>query len=290
MKPHTEAGCSCSGIHYLVTLKRAIFLPEIFAPQNRKGDPIMYQPLPAGARRALRTLFPAIVCFSSLLWGPVVHAASALPDQTSYENLDEDATQWGIYQDGGTVYGTVGTTATPSLDGTALQASLQGGDPYTGLHVYRNLPPSSATSFTLSLAFRFTTIAAIQALEFTMNTWANDLRWEWAIQWEKTGDGTTRQGTPPAWRVWDGHLWQATPVSQQLTADTWHQLQLTGEIINGQVTYQSMQCDDVTLSLSQQYDPVVSGGQKLAVGVQLDGNYTQDPYQLSLDEVTLLTN
>src|SRR5204863_4008364 len=104
----------------------------------------------------------------------LVHAQHhAALESLLWSDLDDDASQWGIYQDGGSVDGSLSATATPSLDGSALQVALQGGQPYTGLHAYRNLPQANplASQFTLPLSFQFTQLSSVQALEFTMNTW-----------------------------------------------------------------------------------------------------------------------
>src|SRR5947209_4539806 len=57
----------------------------------------------------------------------------------SATNLDDDASQWGIFYDGGSAMATVTNVAKPSIDGAALKASLLSGQPYVGIHVYRNL-------------------------------------------------------------------------------------------------------------------------------------------------------
>ena len=84
---------------------------------------------------------------------------------SSATNLDDDASQWGIFYDGGSAIATVTNVPKPSVDGNALKASLLGGQPYVGIHVYRNLPPAdTATSFELNLSFNFPSAAPIQAL------------------------------------------------------------------------------------------------------------------------------
>src|ERR1700730_14598048 len=45
-------------------------------------------------------------------------------------NLDDDATQWGIFYDGGNAMATVHNVAKPSTDGKSLQVSLLSGQPY----------------------------------------------------------------------------------------------------------------------------------------------------------------
>jgi hypothetical protein len=199
----------------------------------------------------------------------------------SATNLNDDASQWGIFYDGGSANATVTNVAKPSVDGTALEASLLSGQPYVGVHVYRNLPPADmATSFELSLSFDFANTTPIQALEFTMNTWVNNQRWEWALQWENIGGGS-----PPPWRLWTGSAWQSIGITQQLSANKWHKLHLKGNISRGQAHYISFSCDSASVKLGQIFAPVPSQGDKFAVAVQLDGDSQEDPYQVNIDRV-----
>lgn len=198
-------------------------------------------------------------------------------------NLDDDASQWGIFYDSGSAKATVTNVPRPSVDGSALKASLISGQPYVGIHVYRNLlPADTATSFELSLSFNFPIARPIQALEFTMNTWVNNQRWEWALQWENIGGSS-----PPPWRLWAGSAWQGIGVTQQLSVNTWHKLHLKGDISHGHVHYINFSCDSTSVQLGQTFVPVSLQGDKLAVAVQLDGDSHEDPYQVYLDQVDL---
>ena len=224
-------------------------------------------------------------CGTSLSPGNTSAAAiqtSTIP-ATIAANLEDDASQWGIFYDGGTATATLKNVSKPSVDGTALKISLISGQPYVGIHAYRNLAAAdAATSFEMNLSFYFPSATAIQALEFTMNTWVNNQRWEWALQWERIGGGT-----PPPWRLWTGSAWQNIGVTQQLSVKKWHKLQIKGDISNGQVHYISFSCDSVSANFGQTFAPVSSPGDKLAVAVQLDGDSHEDPYQVYIDQVSL---
>ena len=231
-------------------------------------------------------LFGLVTCSASQNLGNALRGTQALASAYtipafSATNLDDNASQWGIFYDGGTAKATKTNVSKPSVDGTALKASLLSGQPYVGIHVYRNLPPAdAATSFELSLSFRFPNAAPIQALEFTMNTWVHNQRWEWALQWENIGGGS-----PPPWRLWTGSAWQPIGVTQQLSVNKWHRLHLKGNISHGQVHYISFSCDSLSVQLGQTFAPVSSQGDKLAVAVQLDGDAHEDPYQVYIDRV-----
>jgi hypothetical protein len=196
--------------------------------------------------------------------------------------LEDDASQWGIFYVGGNALGRVDNVADPSIDDTALKISLVNGDPYTDVQAYRNLQPAdAATTFDLSLSFYFPNVTPIHALEFTMSKWVNNQRWEWALQWENIGVGVP----PSAWNLWNGSSWQKIGVTQVLSTNQWHMFHLKGDIIRGQVHYISFSCDGVSMNLGQIFLPVPSNGIKLAVGIQLDGDAHEDPYQVYIDKV-----
>jgi hypothetical protein len=235
------------------------------------------------------------------LGGMLLQGAEARVLPTPYRHaaihLDDASSAWGIYIDPPTktAQAAVAGVTRPSVDGKALQIALKGGQPYTGVHVYRNLmgapQTAGARSFALSLRFRYDPSASpVQALEFTMSKWRNHRRWEWALQWERVGDGTAQQGQPPTWRLWNGTGWQNIGVRQDLAANRWHTLSLSGLISTGQrVRYVRFAADGRSSALSQTFSPQGSdyGDTYLAVGVQLDGNATESKYQVYLDHVSL---
>lgn len=208
-------------------------------------------------------------------------------------DLDEDRVAWGIYVDppGNTVGYTLQSVATPSLTGKALSLAITpkaGATPYTGLHLYRNLPASAdAQQFSLTTSFFYTTASnKLQALEFTMNKFDGTHRFEWALQWENIGDGTPSAGTPPTWRLWTGTKWQAYTYNQNLTTNAWHTLQLLGCIAQGKVRYSQFSCDGVTFQLGQSFPPVSAAtDKKLAVAVQLDGDKFMSSHGVVIDRV-----
>jgi hypothetical protein len=139
------------------------------------------------------------------------------------QGLDEDASAWGVYVEGSPTW-ILNNATTPSLDGKSLRCGITGGDPYSNVHCYRNLPaePNSA-DFSLSMSFyyqpasSFNNVGApsiVQGLEFTMNKWDQGLSYEWALQWDNVDPGA------PKWRYWDaahtqpvgrsGHFWSGS--------------------------------------------------------------------------------
>jgi hypothetical protein len=226
-------------------------------------------------------------------------------------NLDENASVWGTY----TEVVTPGTTPptwelnnvlTPSLDGHSLRCALRGGTAYSNVLFYHDLPaaPGSDT-FIMTLSFYYRPVSTfnnvggasiVQALEFTMNKWMRELRYEWALQWQNVGTGG------PKWRYWGedpndlpgSPKWIDLSISGTLAGQQWHTLKLEGEILAGQIHYQRFTIDGQAHLLSIPPflpAPAVGWPDKLSVGVQLDGNKDSTrpaqltPYEVFLDQV-----
>lgn len=217
------------------------------------------------------------------------------PPSSQIYDLDHDAGDWGVYCEGSPVWNKRNVPS-PSLDGKSLQCSLAGGAPYSNAHFYRNLlPEPSATGFTLTMSFWFSPTTTcnnegkpsmIQALEFTMNKWQQEKRYEWALQWQNVGTGA------PQWRYWDGGDWipLSPALTQCLAANQWHTFALEGAIVDGQVHYQRFAIDGQQYPLDLTFQPVSTPGEydRLAIAIQLDGNATQSLYDVFVDQVQFL--
>jgi hypothetical protein len=246
-----------------------------------------------------------LLCLLSLSFMPTSTAgarqssgpAEFIAPAATYMDLDEDASQWHGYEEGNPLWSKSNVTD-PSLDGRSLRCALLGGDPYSNIHCYRNLPADSTSDlFSLSMAFQYRPTSTfnnaggpsvVQGLEFTMSKWENGLRYEWALQWENVGTGA------PKWRYWDPtqpdpNKWVDTGVSGGINGMVWHTLTLEGEISNGRVHYRRFILDSQGHPLDITLDPAPAAGEpdRLAVAVQLDGNSTETPYEVFLDDVTL---
>jgi hypothetical protein len=214
------------------------------------------------------------------------NSADACEITAPYDDLDDTAANWHLYYDG-TGSGSVSQVSSPSQDGSALKISLDSGTPYLGVQAYQNLAAAdSATSFTLSESFYFPNATPIQALEFSQDSWVQNTRYEWAMEWERIGTGVTT----PVWRVWTGSSWLSLGIAQNLAAGAWHTFTLTGNIVNGQVQYSSFSCDGVSSDMGLLYNPVASTGDKTAVSTRLAGNSVPTPYALYVDDVSFAHN
>jgi len=211
--------------------------------------------------------------------------------------LDEDVSNWDVYTEGSPTWALSNVVA-PSLDGNALRCALTGGSPYSNVHCYQNLPAKPNSSiFSLSMSFYYQPASSfnnigepsiVQGLEFTMNKWDHGSRYEWAIQWDNVDQGA------PKWRYWapsQSPQWVDLGISGAIAGEEWHTLKLEGKIVNKQVYYQRFIFDQQEYPLGITTAPVSAVGEsdRLAIAVQLDGNYVETPYELIVDHVLLDT-
>lgn len=213
-------------------------------------------------------------------------------------NLDQAAKHWGIYCEQ-KPQAAKGNVATPSLDGKAFRCALLGArKPYSNVHCYRNLlPEPAARAFTLTLSFYYsptTTFnndpdpSVVQAIEFSLNKYHQGKRYEIALQWQNVRG----EAGEPQWRYWDGtkikaQRWIAMGITEKLTGETWHTLSMSGEIRKGKTHYTSFTVDGNCHALDLTARAVTTTGEpdRLAVGIQLDGNQDKSPYELIVDQV-----
>jgi len=213
-------------------------------------------------------------------------------------SLEEDASQWDVYTDGaGIPTWMIANVTTPSEDGYSLKCSITGGHPYSNVHCYRNLPAApTSTHFVLNMSFYYQPVSTfnnsggdsiVQALEFTMNKWDQGLRYEWALQWVNVDTGA------PKWRYWDPSQtpkWVDIGITGSISGEQWHTIILEGEILNDKVHYLRFILDMQTYDLNIPLIPPASTPgelDRLAVAVQLDGNYLETPYDIFIDQVSL---
>ena len=229
---------------------------------------------------------------------------STLNELSTQLGLDEDASKWGGYVDAdgqGIPTWEMNNVSSPSLDGNSLRCAITGGDPYSNIHCYRNLDAEPTSNFfTLSMSFFYQPASSfnnvggpsiVQGLEFTMSKWDQGLRYEWALQWNNVNNSCDTGA--PDWLYWDPAdlcQWIDFGTGYTVAGGQWHPLILNGEILDGQVRYNHFFVDNQEQQLSipliaSTSDPNVPD--KLAVAVQLDGNSTETPYEVFIDDVTL---
>jgi len=230
------------------------------------------------------------------------------PSSSGASDLGDDATMWSSFmaKQGEVpvpVHNVANVTA-PSYDnndqsdkrdnnGSALQVFLLGGGPYTNVKAYRSVSlDNTKTNFDLSLSFYITPfnvseVPPIQALEFRVSSGPNATV---ALQWQQISATQSQQDNLPNWRVGNGTSWEDLKQSQQkLLAGKWYTLDLTGEIVGNEMHFLSFSCmndfgaadDNVSSSL----DRFLALSPNMKIGMQLDGNAHEDPYDVYLDGV-----
>ena len=212
--------------------------------------------------------------------------------ETELKKLEEAADQWGGYEEGQPKW-ELDTWAPANAIDSALRCGLSGGEPYSNIHCYRNLGAApNATTFELTMRFWYSPTATTltpadevaQALEFTMNKWENNNRYEIALQWMNIGSNVSE------WRFWDPYQdepWVELQIPGEIALGEWHTLTLQGDFIDDYAYYRSFSLDGVQheLGISVPTAHYPDWVDFTAIAVQADGNYAQDAYDLVIDEV-----
>lgn len=206
--------------------------------------------------------------------------------------FDDEASQFNVFDDCHPVIPncpngvSITNVASPSETGDALQFSYGGGNnSYEGLygaHNFKDPNSDAATRYQINYDFYVPNTAPVQALEFPMNNYIHNKRYQWAMQWEKNGSNTG----VPQWRLWNGTAWQSVGVNDAaITANTWYTLTIDGDIVNGQVHYMDFIIHGATHDLSQYtFAPTnATGDGGLQAAMQLDGDSNADPYTVYYD-------
>ena len=267
----------------------------------QKGSEPESKSEPQANRRSRRwVLLMAMLFIGIPLVVGIIHWRARVSQQWSYLDLEKDPASWLVYVEGTPQWECTPLAATPD-SGQGLRCRLCGGAPYSNAHFYRNLPGTGSDRpkrFTLSMAFRFSETnpnnhgrrSIIQALEFTASEWRDGQRHEFALQWQNVGVGT------PRWRYWDPRhtidRWRGLNIPAVLEAGQWHTLRLEGVSRGHQTLYQRLTVNGQTHELGIEVFAVEEADQpdRVAVGVQLDGNSQQDTYEVHLDRVSLIVD
>jgi hypothetical protein len=223
-----------------------------------------------------------VVCAAGLALGGVPAARAA-----TTPGFDDQASLFKFFYDCHPVqnpcpgHAQVSDVPSPSEDGDALKINYESGNPpYMGADAYIRLgTDDAATRYQVNYDFYFPNRAPIQALEFCMNNYIQNKRYQWAMQWENIGSGA------PQWRLWNGSSWQAAGFSDNnIIAGKWYTLTIDGNIVNGKVHYLDFIIHGTTHSLTQySFGPTSETGDGLVAAVQVDGDAHADPYRLYLD-------
>jgi hypothetical protein len=173
--------------------------------------------------------------------------------------------------------------ASPSLDGSAIAASVANGPPFWGILWYKHLgPQNAATNVEAEWSFQINPGAVPQALEFDFPIWAAGKSFYFGTQcvpgnsWQYWIPGTTNHG-------WHNIPQAACPAVQ---TGVWHTLRWYGTVSANSFTYVAMEIDGKQIAVNI---TVPAGATNFAdeftVQFQFDGTGKGTGYSEFIDEV-----
>ncbi|MBV8207973.1 MAG: hypothetical protein JO041_14390 [Acidobacteria bacterium] len=175
--------------------------------------------------------------------------------------------------------------ASPSLSGASAEFTMGGPTGYSNMLYFESLGGGNSVShFSYDLYFYISDGSAPQALEFDLNQSFGDLRWTWGTECNFNGSGK--------WDIWDplNEVWVPSAVDcNRFPSNTWIHLVWNFERVNGQTHYISVSVNGTTSTVDKYFQPQTGWPtEDINVAFQMDGNYRQQPYNVWLDQVTLV--
>jgi hypothetical protein len=176
--------------------------------------------------------------------------------------------------------------SSPSMDGQSAHFTLGGPTAYSNELYFNPVAGGNSVShFTYDLYFYIDNPDAAQALEFDINQTFGGVRWVWGSECNFRGE------TPGLWDIWDdvnGWTPQPNMPCNPFPANTWIHLVWNVERVGQQVHYISLQVGGTTFNVDKYFDNTPDWTlEEIDVAFQMDGDYSQQPYNVWLDEVTL---
>ncbi|MCU1300823.1 MAG: hypothetical protein JWQ87_1107 [Candidatus Sulfotelmatobacter sp.] len=183
----------------------------------------------------------------------------------------------------------------PSMSGASTAMYLAGtqgyGDGLWNNHLIgdgtsQGLPDSNHTlvpqyhNFTYDVYFWVSSLTAPQAVEFDLNQFFNGMGFIWGHECRMAGGNQ--------WDIWDNinQHWVPTGISCYPNANAWNHLVLQVQrTSNNELLYQSITLNGVVHTLNQYYNHgSAPGWWGITVNYQEDGNVSQSPFTVYLDE------
>ena len=174
--------------------------------------------------------------------------------------------------------------SSPSLSGASAKFTMGGPTGYSNMLWFKSLGGgSSVTRFSYDLSFFIDNPTVSQALEFDLNQTFGGTRWTWGTECNFKDSHK--------WDIWDplNEKWVSTSVAcDPFPANTWIHLVWTFERVGNQVHYVSLSLNGTTCPIDQFFGAQPSWTlEDINVAFQLDGDFSQQPYTVWLDKVTL---
>lgn len=185
----------------------------------------------------------------------------------------------------------------PSLSGEATQMYVGGsqgyGDAFFNNHLIgtdssQGLPDNNHSlvptlhNFTYDVYFWAGNIGLSQAVEFDINQFVNNQGFIWGHECRVAGGNE--------WDIWDNvnAKWVPTGIACNPVSNSWNHLTIQVQrTSNNQLYYQSITLNGKTNNVNQYYNPGSAvGWYGVTINYQEDGNSSQSPYSVYLDQLT----
>jgi hypothetical protein len=165
---------------------------------------------------------------------------------------------------------------------SAGRGSRESGDTGARLQVQYRLPRTpDAVMFQVGFSWRFSPrdtmfgpgrVTPGTSIELMMEKSTLGRRDVWGLRWS-SGDGYDEyRQVSHTWKVWNGERWHDTRITQRLSPDRWHFLQLQGDVLGDYVRYMHLVSADLSRSLGQRYlseGGVCEGGEEPTMSIRV---------------------
>lgn len=185
--------------------------------------------------------------------------------------------------------------SSPSLSGKATQFSIGGTSAYSDVlwnnHLIGELssqgkPDTSLvptlSNFVYDVYFYGTDLEASQSLEFDINQFFGGMGFIWGHECRIQGGHV--------WAVWDNvnSAWVVTGIPCNPQSGSWNHLTIQVQrTSDNRLHYQSITLNGQTSTVDRYFAPgSASGWNGITINYQMDGNSTQQPYSVWLDQLT----
>lgn len=188
--------------------------------------------------------------------------------------------------------------SSPAMSGNATQFSVGGTHPYAdvlftnsliGTNSTQGMPDSNHTIvpnlhyFTYDLYFYGTNVGLSQVLEFDINQYFDGMGFIYGHQCEIAGGHQ--------WDIWDNvnKHWNHTGIACNPVSNGWNHVTLkVHRTSDNQLSYDSITLNGTTTNVNKIYPHYNCGNwYGLGVNYQMDGNSSQTPYSIDVDEFSL---
>jgi hypothetical protein len=170
----------------------------------------------------------------------------------------------------------------PSLDGKSAVFWIGGNTPWGSAIWWKQLGGNAgATHLVYDLYFFMNDPGASQALEFDVNQSVDGKKFIFGTECDIAAGN--------AWRVWDtaNNHWMPTGASCQVNGNSWNHLTWEFERVGGLTHFVAVTMNGYRQLVDKYYNSKGGGYDELNVAFQMDGNHSQQNYQVWLDKVSL---